>query len=72
MSKRILSVLSVAVLMAVMVAVAALPALAVPGGGGGQPTYTCEHPSGPVIGVPISASLKHLFVKEGYVCVRNT
>ena len=70
MSKRILSVLSVAVLMAVMVAVAALPALAVPGSGRGQPTYACEHPSGTYIGV-VPASSKHIFVKDGFVCERN-
>ena len=71
MTKRVLLVLSVAALMAAMVAVATLPALAAPGSGRGQPTYTCERPSGAYAGL-VSAASKHLFVKDGFTCQRNT
>ena len=71
MTKRILAVLSVAALMAAMVAVATLPALAAPGSGRGQPTYTCEHPLDTYVG-GVSAASKHLFVKDGFTCQRNS
>ena len=71
MTKRILSVLSVAALMAAMVAVAALPAFATPGGGRGQPTFTCEHPVTGSVAIEQPAAAKHFFLKEGFVCERD-
>ena len=71
MAKRVLSGLSVAALMAAMVAVTALPALAVPGNGRGQPTFTCEHPDTGAVVIEQPAAAKHLFLKEGFVCERD-
>ncbi len=69
MTKRILSVLSVAALMALMVAVASLPALAAPGSG--QPSFSCEHPTTGAFASEISPAAKHFFLKEGFTCERD-
>ncbi len=71
MTKRILSVLSVAALMAAMVVVlTALPALAAPGGGG-QPTFTCEHPETGAVAIEQPPAAKNYFLKEGFKCERD-
>jgi hypothetical protein len=71
MTKRILSVLAVAALMAAMVAAATLPAFAAPGSGRGQPTFTCEHPITGAVAIEQSPSAKHFFLKEGFTCERD-
>ena len=68
--RRILLVLSVAALMAAMVAAATLPALAAPGSGSGPPTFTCVHPMGTVV-TERHPSEKHFFLKEGFTCERD-
>jgi hypothetical protein len=70
MTKRILAVLWVAALMAAMVAAATLPALAAPGSGRGQPTLTCEHPTG-AVAIDQPPSAKHVFLKHGFTCERD-
>ena len=71
MTKRILSVLAVAALMAAMVAAATLPALAAPGSDRDQPTFTCEHPITGAVVIEQPPSAKHFFLKEGFTCERD-
>jgi hypothetical protein len=71
MTKRILAVLSVAALMAAMVAAATLPAFAASGSGRGQPTFTCVHPITGAVAIDQPPSAKHVFLKEGFTCERD-
>lgn len=48
-----------------------LPAVAAPGSGSGQPTFTREHPITGAVAIEQHPSAKHFFLKEGFACERD-
>jgi hypothetical protein len=63
--RRLLLVLTVALVMAAMMAATAMPAFAA------QPRFTCSDPNGNVTGTDFSPKDGHTAPRFGYTCTKN-